>query len=452
MTDRPSLAVVLAAGKGTRMKSDLPKVLHALAGRAMVAHVLSVAHDAGLERTALVVGPDMAPVEEAARAVQADVRSFVQQEQLGTAHAVLAARAALEGFEGDIVILYGDTPLLRPQTVQKLRAQLEAGADVAVLGFEAADPTGYGRLVTAPDGALLAIREDKDASAEERRITFCNSGVFGFRGAGVLTLLDGIGNDNAKGEYYLTDAVEIAHAAGRRVVAVACAEEEVLGVNSRNQLAQAESALQDRFRAQAMEEGATLVAPDTVFFSADTRLGRDVVVEPYVVFGPGVTVEDGATIKSFSHLEEAHVARGATVGPFARLRPGAEIGAGARVGNFVEIKNAALGEGAKVNHLTYIGDASVGEEANVGAGTITCNYDGFGKHRTEIGPGAFIGSNSALVAPVKIGTGAYVGSGSVISRNVPDDTLAVTRGQLRQQEQWPSRMRRRRAAAKGNNA
>ena len=264
MTVRPSLAVVLAAGKGTRMKSHLPKVLHPLAGRALVTHVLTVARDAGLGRTALVIGPDMAPVEQAARARHPDVEAFVQREQLGTAHAVLAARAALQGFEGDIVILYGDTPLLRPETVQRLRERLEAGADVAVLGFEASDPSGYGRLITAPDGALLAIREDKDASPEERRITLCNSGVFGFRGAGVLTLLDGIGNDNAKGEYYLTDAVEIARAAGKSVVAVSCAEEEVQGVNSRSQLAQAEAALQDKFRAKAMEDGATLIAPETV--------------------------------------------------------------------------------------------------------------------------------------------------------------------------------------------
>jgi bifunctional UDP-N-acetylglucosamine pyrophosphorylase/glucosamine-1-phosphate N-acetyltransferase len=290
---------------------------------------------------------------------------------------------------------------------------------------------------------VVAIREDKDASDAEKEITFCNSGVFAFRGGIALSLLDRIGNDNAKGEYYLTDAVEIARQDGLKAVAVACDEEEVLGVNSRDQLARAEAILQQRLREEAMENGATLVAPETVFFARDTKLGRDVTVEPNVIFGPGVTVEDGATIRAFSYLEEAHVSRGATIGPFARLRPGTHIGEGARVGNFVEVKNATLDEGAKVNHLTYIGDATVGAGANVGAGTITCNYDGFAKHRTEIGAGAFIGSNSALVAPVRIGSGAYVGSGSVISKDVPGDALALTRAPLRVSEDWAARMRKR---------
>ncbi|MDH3579338.1 MAG: bifunctional UDP-N-acetylglucosamine diphosphorylase/glucosamine-1-phosphate N-acetyltransferase GlmU [Hyphomicrobiales bacterium] len=450
MTDRPLLAIVLAAGKGTRMKSDRPKVLHALAGAPMVAHVLQTACEAGVNRTALVVAPGMDAVEAAARAIDPDVTGFVQQRQRGTADAVLAARQVLDGFDGDILVLYGDTPLLSPRTLEKTVACLRNGADIAVLGFEARDPTGYGRLLTGDDNALFGIREDKDASSEEKKLTLCNSGVFAFRGPALLGILDKIGNDNAKGEYYLTDAVEIARQDGMTSVAVVCGEEEVLGVNTREQLAEAEAALQDELRKKAMQEGATLTAPETVFFARDTKLGRDVVIEPHVFFGPGVSVEDEVTIRAFSYLEETHIAKGATIGPFARLRPGTKIGAGARVGNFVEMKNATLEEGAKVNHLTYIGDALVGSGANVGAGTITCNYDGFAKHRTEIGAGAFIGSNSALVAPVKIGSGAYVGSGSVISRNVPDNALAVTRGPLDQRENWAQRMRKRRAKTQGN--
>lgn len=452
MTDRPFLAIVLAAGQGTRMKSGRPKVLHALAGEPMVAHVLKTALEAGVNRTALVVAPGMDAVAEIARAVDRDMTCFVQGRQLGTADAVLAARAALEGFDGDVLVLYGDTPLLEPRTLEKTVACLREGADIAVLGFEARDPGGYGRLITGENNALFAIREDKDASAAEKKVTFCNSGVFAFRGPVVLGILEKIGNANAKGEYYLTDAVEIARQDGMTSVAVACRQEEVLGVNSRQQLAQAEAALQDKMRAEAMQGGATLVAPETVFFAHDTKLGRDVVIEPNVFFGPGVIVEDEVTIRAFSYLEETHISKGATIGPFARLRPGTRIGVGARVGNFVEVKNATLEEGAKVNHLTYIGDALVGKGANVGAGTITCNYDGFAKHRTEIGAGSFIGSNSALVAPVKVGAGAYVGSGSVISRNVPDNALAVTRGPLDQRENWAGRMRKRRESNKGNKS
>lgn len=452
MTDRPSLAIVLAAGKGTRMKSGLPKVLHALAGQPMVAHVLETAIKAGLTRTALVVAPGTETVEAAARVADQNIECFVQDKQRGTADAVLAARAALEGFDGDVLVLYGDTPLLSAKTLKRTVQCLGDGADIAVLGFEARDPAGYGRLITDKDNELVAIREDKDANSEEKLITLCNSGVFAFRGLVLLGILEKIGNDNAKGEYYLTDAVEIARQDGLKAVSVACPEEEVLGVNSRQQLAQAEAALQDRMREQAMQDGATLVAPETVFFSRDTKLGRDVVIEPNVFFGPGVSVEDEVTIRAFSYLEEAHVSKGAIIGPFARLRPGTTIGEGARVGNFVEVKNATLEERAKVNHLTYIGDATVGKDANIGAGTITCNYDGFDKHRTEIGAGAFIGSNSALVAPVKIGSGAYVGSGSVISRNIPDNALAVTRGPLDQRENWAARMRKRRERTKGNKA
>lgn len=444
MTKGQSLAILLAAGKGTRMKSAMPKVLHALAGKPMVEHVLGTALAAGFTDRALVVAPGMDRVREAVARIDDAVNTFVQEEQLGTAHAVLSAREALEGYSGNVIVLYGDTPLLRPETLARTMTELDNGADIAVLGFEALDPTGYGRLIRGEGNELLAIREHKDASDEEKQITFCNSGVFAFRGEVALALLDRIGNDNAKGEYYLTDAVEIARGDGLKSVAVACDEEEVLGVNSRAQLAQAEATLQARLRQKAMDGGATLIAPETVFFSEDTQIGRDVLIEPNVVFGLGVSVDDEATIRAFSYLEEAHVARGATIGPYARLRPGTKIGAGARVGNFVEVKNATLEEGAKVNHLTYIGDASVGEGANVGAGTITCNYDGYEKHRTEIGAGAFIGSNSALVAPVKIGSGAYVGSGSVISKDVPADALAVVRGPLRVNEDWAARMRKRR--------
>ncbi|GAB4239628.1 MAG: bifunctional UDP-N-acetylglucosamine diphosphorylase/glucosamine-1-phosphate N-acetyltransferase GlmU [Methyloligellaceae bacterium] len=433
------------------MKSALPKVLHRLAGRTMLAHVLGSAREAGLGKLAIVVAPDMDSVaQEAARQVPG-IDVFVQEDQLGTAHAVLSARPVLEGFKGSLLVLYGDTPLLRAETLSRMKEELAAGADIAVLGFEAADPSGYGRLILDETGTLVAIREDKDASPEEKRIRFCNSGVFGFRGGIALGILEKIGNDNAKGEYYLTDAVEIARRQGLKAVAVTCPEEEVLGVNSRVQQAEAEAVVQQRLRLKAME-GATLIAPETVFFSPDTRLGRDVVIEPNVIFGSGVVVEDGATIRAFCYLEEAHVGKGATVGPYARLRPGTRIGEGARVGNFVEVKNATLGAGAKVNHLSYVGDASVGKEANIGAGTITCNYDGFAKHRTEIGANAFIGSNAALVAPVKIGDGAYVGSGSVISRNVPANALALTRGPFDLRENWAARMRERRSRSSRNKA
>jgi len=434
------------------MNSAMPKVLHAFAGRSMLAHVMETAKQASFDRVALVVSSGMDAVSGEAGKVEPEVETYIQSEQLGTAHAVLAARKALTSFDGDIVVLYGDTPLLRSLTLLQMRDQLHSGADIVVLGFEAGDPTGYGRLITGKGGKLLAVREEREANSEEKAITFCNSGVFAFKGQIALGILDEIGNENAKGEYYLTDAVEIARRDGLTAVAVSCPEEEVLGVNSRIQLAQAEAIVQDRLRAQAMEGGATLIAPETVFLSEDTRLGRDVVVEQNVVFGAGVTVEEGARIRAFSHLEEAHVGKGAIIGPYARLRPGAQIGDNVRIGNFVEVKNANLADGAKVNHLSYVGDATVGKGANVGAGTITCNYDGYAKHRTDIGAGAFIGSNTALVAPVKIGDGAYVGSGSVISRNVPDNALAVTRGPLDQRENWASRMRQRRERNRGNKA
>lgn len=432
------------------MKSDRPKVLHEIAGRPMLAHVMRTVRESGLTDVAVVAAPGMDDVADVALLEDSGAKVFIQHEQLGTAHAVLAAREAIESFSGDVVVLYGDSPLIRPQTLSAILEVLGQGADLAVLGFESGDPTGYGRLITDTSGKLLAVREEKDATPEEERIKLCNSGVFAFRGEILLALLEGIGNDNAKREYYLTDVVELANEDGLETAVVVCDEEEVMGVNSKAQLAEAEAALQARLRSQALENGATLVAPETVFLCEDTTLARDVVVEQNVVFGPGVTVEEGARIRAFSHLEGAHVGKGAVVGPYARLRPGADLGPDVRVGNFVEVKNARMDKGAKANHLTYVGDSHVGAKANLGAGTITCNYDGFEKHHTEIGKEAFIGSNAALVAPVKIGDGAYVGSGSVISKDVPADALAVTRGPLDQREGWAAKVRARREKAKGS--
>jgi bifunctional UDP-N-acetylglucosamine pyrophosphorylase/glucosamine-1-phosphate N-acetyltransferase len=376
---------------------------------------------------------------------------FVQESQSGTADAVLAARPALQEHNGDVIVLYADTPLIEATTLASLRAALDGGAGVAVLGFEAKDPTGYGRLITVNENTLLAIREHKDASPEERKITLCNSGVLAFRLPDLLGVLNRIGNGNAKGEYYLTDAVEIARADGVRAAVVRTPEDEVLGVNSRGQLAIAERIWQDRAREAAMENGATLTAPETVFFSYDTVIGRDVVIEPHVVFGPGVTIADGAEIKAFCHFEGASIGANARIGPYARLRPGATLGRDVHIGNFVEVKNVAVGAGAKANHLSYLGDGSVGAGANIGAGTIFCNYDGFFKHKTEIGEGAFIGSNSSLVAPIKIGDGAYVGSGSVITKDVAPGALAIERSPQEERPQWAAKFRAvmaRRKAAK----
>jgi bifunctional UDP-N-acetylglucosamine pyrophosphorylase/glucosamine-1-phosphate N-acetyltransferase len=450
MSKPSSLALVLAAGQGTRMKSDKPKVLHEVAGQSMLTHVMRSAHDSGLRDAVLVIAPGMDDVKNNARGVYPNVQAFVQEQQLGTAHAVLAAREVLEGISGAVIILYGDTPLIRPQTISRILNALEEGADLAVLGFEARNPTGYGRLITDASGALCAVREHKDANTEECAITLCNSGIYAFHGSILLGLLDKIGTDNANNEYYLTDAVELARQDGLKENIVLCAEEEVMGVNSKVQLAAAEAELQVRLRTQVMEDGVTLIAPETVFLSKDTKLGRDVVVEQNVVFGPGVTVEEGARIRAFSHLEGTHVGKAAIVGPYARLRPGADLGSEVRIGNFVEVKNTRLEEGSKVNHLAYVGDAHVGAKANLGAGTITCNYDGFEKHRTEIGQGAFVGSNTALVAPVKIGDGVYIGSGSVISKDVPADALVVTRGPLEQRDGWAAKVRARRARNQGN--
>lgn len=423
------------------MKSARPKVLHEVAGRAMVAHVIASVQAAGADAVALVVGPGRDDVAAVARKIAPAAEVFVQTERLGTAHAVLAARAALQRGFDDILIAFADTPLILPETFANLRAAIAEGAAVAALGFEAADPHGYGRLLRDPDRGLAAIREHKDATDAERQTTLCNAGLMAMSGAHALALLDAVGNENAQKEYYLPDVVAGARAKGLKAAWRAAPESEVQGVNDRVQLAAAEAVAQRRLREAAMRAGATLVAPETVHFSADTKLGRDVLVEPNVVFGPGVEIADGVTIRAFSHLEGASVETGATIGPFARLRPGARLEAEAHIGNFVEIKASTIGRGAKVNHLAYIGDASVGAKSNIGAGTITCNYDGFGKYRTEIGEGAFVGTNSSLVAPVKIGAGAYIGSGSVITDDVEADALALGRGRQVQKAGWAAEFR-----------
>lgn len=439
---RRCLTIVLAAGEGARMRSARPKALHAVAGRPMIALALQAACEAGAEAIAVVVGPDRDDVAEAARKAAPEAEVFVQRERRGTADAVLAAREAIARGYDDILVTYVDIPLILPATLKALRAGLSEGADVVALGFAPTDPNGYGRLIER-DGRLIAIHEDKDAPDAERSAPLCNAGPLAFRGDQALALLDAVRPENAQHEYYLTDLVEIANARGLTARAIEAEETEVMGVNDRVQLAAAEAVMQTRLRLRVMAEGATLIAPETVFFSWDTKIGRDVVIEPNVFFGPGVAIEDGALIHSFSHFQEAKVAAGAEIGPFARLRPGAEIGEKAKVGNFVEIKKAIVEAGAKVNHLTYIGDARVGAGANIGAGTITCNYDGFGKHKTDIGAGAFIGSHTSLVAPVKVGDGAYIGSGSVITKDVSTDALAVARSRQEERGGWAKAFRER---------
>ncbi len=446
MGGQAGLTVVLAAGEGTRMRSLRPKALHAVGGRSLIAHVLAAAGRKGAE-TAVVIGPGQAAVAAEVKRVAPAAEVYVQTERRGTAHAVLAARQAIARGVDQILILLADTPLITPATLDRLVSALGAGAGVAVLGFRPSDPGGYGRLVIE-GGELVAIREERDATPAERALTLCNAGAMALDGRHALAILDRIDDRNAKREFYLTDAVAIVRAMGLKVVAIETEEDEVRGINTRAQLAEAEAVLQRRLRQQWMEAGVTMVAPETVFLSADTKLAKDVVIEPHVVFGEGVAVEEGALIRSFSHLEGAHVGRGARVGPFARLRPGTELGADVHIGNFVEVKAAVIEAGAKANHLAYIGDARVGEGANVGAGTITCNYDGAAKHRTDIGKGAFIGSNAALVAPVAIGDGAYVGSGSVITRDVPADALAVARGRQVVKEGWAARLRKGKSAGK----
>jgi bifunctional UDP-N-acetylglucosamine pyrophosphorylase/glucosamine-1-phosphate N-acetyltransferase len=440
VTSRPIAIIILAAGQGTRMKSDLHKVLHPIAGRPMLLHLLATAETLSPERKVVVVGAGREQVEKAVAGH--DVAIAVQAEQLGTGHAVAQAREALGGFEGDVLILYGDVPLVRAETMQALLARLNADDAPAcvVLGFRPEEPGAYGRIVA--DGSIIdRMVEYKDASPAERAVTLCNSGLMAVRSADLFTLLDRVGNDNAAGEYYLPDIVMLAAADGRASAVVETDAHEVAGVNSRAELAALEAEWQARRRLEAMRDGVTLVAPETVFFAHDTRIERDVTVEPNVVFGPGVVVEQGAVIHAFCHLEGALVRSGANIGPYARLRPAADIGEGARVGNFVEVKKATLAKGAKANHLSYIGDATVGEGANIGAGTITCNYDGFGKYQTIIGAGAFIGSNSALVAPVIIGAGAIVGAGSTVTTDVSPDALVLVRPAQEEKPGWAARFR-----------
>lgn len=438
--------VILAAGKGTRMKSRRAKVLHAIAGQPMLHHVLTTARGLGPERLVLVLGPDMEDVGAALPEGASDAEIVIQAERLGSGHAVLMAKAALKDFSGDVLVLYGDVPLITDGSLRALLASLGAGAALAVLAFEPEDCAAYGRLVVGPDGKLERIVERLDADAATAEIGLCNSGIMAVGGGHLFALLEALGNDNAKGEYYLTDIVAGARAGGLECVHAMASEEEVMGINNRVQLAAAEAAMQGRLRRAAMENGATLIDPATTWLSPDTVLGEDVTVGPNTVFGPGVRVADGAEIKAFCHLEGAEVGAGAIIGPYARLRPGAKIGEGARVGNFVEVKKARIEKGAKINHLSYIGDARVGAGANIGAGTITCNYDGFAKSLSDIGAGAFIGSNSALVAPVVIGDGAVVAAGSVITRDVTADAIAVARGE---QSERPGAAARRREKKSG---
>jgi bifunctional UDP-N-acetylglucosamine pyrophosphorylase/glucosamine-1-phosphate N-acetyltransferase len=445
----PLAVVILAAGQGTRMRSDLHKVLHPLAGRPMLMHLLDTVDAVDAERRVVVVGKGREQLEGALAGHQLTLA--VQEEQKGTAHAVAQAAEALAGFDGTVLVLYGDTPCIEAATLSAMRQRLEAEdrPGVVVLASSPADPAAYGRVILGEGDTIDRMVEYKDASPEERAVRLCNSGMMAVAATDLFRWLAKVGNNNAAGEYYLPDIVMVAAAEGRRSVAIECAPWQTAGINSRSELALVERDWQRRRRARAMAEGATLIDPDTVWFSADTIVGRDVLVEPSVFFGPGVTVADGAIIRAFSHLEGASIGSRAEVGPYARLRPGAELGERAKVGNFVEIKKARLGAKAKANHLSYIGDADVGDGANIGAGTITCNYDGFFKYRTRIGEGAFIGSNSSLVAPVSIGPGAIVGAGSVVTRDVEGDALGVTRAEQKQLVGWAARFRERQSAKKG---
>ncbi len=443
---------ILAAGKGTRMRSDLPKVLHEVAGLSMLGHALRSGDGCSPSRVVVVTGHQSERVADAARHLAPEAICVEQSPQLGTGHAVQMAAPALADFGGDVFVLFGDTPLIRAGTLDAMLAARRAGADVIVLGFDAAVPGGYGRLILDASGGLDRIVEAKEANAEELAVTLCNSGVMCVPGPILFRLLDKVTNDNAKGEYYLTDIVALARTEGLACAVVRCDEEETLGVNSRVDLAAAEAAWQARARIEAMERGVTMTAPDTVFLAHDTRIGQDATVEPHVVFGPGVTVEGGAIIRAFSHLEGCTVAKAAIIGPYARLRPGAHIGEEARIGNFVEIKATHFGKGAKANHLTYVGDAEIGAGTNIGAGTITCNYDGVLKHRTVIGERVFIGSNSALVAPVEIGEGAMVGAGSVISRDVEPDALGITRALQENRPSFAAKLREKLLETKARRA
>jgi bifunctional UDP-N-acetylglucosamine pyrophosphorylase/glucosamine-1-phosphate N-acetyltransferase len=441
--------IVLAAGKGTRMKSALPKVLHRAAGRSLLGHVLHVAKDLAAARVVVIAGPEMPEIETEARAIIPDAVTAIQAERRGTGHAVSMAATALAGFSGRVLVLYGDVPMLRAETARRLA---DNPAAMAVLGFRPDDPTGYGRLIQDRAGAVVAIREQLDATPEERRINLCNSGIIAIDAELLWRLIPRLKDDNAKRELYLTDLVGLTVAEGLAVGLEECPALEVAGVNDRAQLAAIEAELQKHYRHTHMANGATLTAPETVFFSADTVVGQDVVIGPNVVFGTGVTIADDVEIHAFSHIEGAAIAAGARIGPYARLRPGAEIGANAHIGNFVEIKKSKIGAGAKANHLSYIGDATVGAKSNIGAGTITCNYDGYDKHRTEIGAGVFIGSNTALVAPVTVGDGANIAAGSVITKNVPAHALAIARAPESVREGWAAKYREIKKARKAAKA
>jgi bifunctional UDP-N-acetylglucosamine pyrophosphorylase/glucosamine-1-phosphate N-acetyltransferase len=444
----PLAIIVLAAGKGTRMRSDIPKVLHRAAGRSLLGHVLSAAAAVNPQRAIVVTGADMPEVGREAARFMSNATLALQEKRQGTAHAVSMADKGLEGFKGTVLVLYGDVPLIRSETIASLAKAVTRETPLAVLGFHAANPTGYGRLIRDSNGRLVAIREELDTSVEERRIDLCNSGFLAVDSTLLWRLLPKIKNENAKHEYYLTDLVELARRDGHEIALAECSETEVHGVNTRAQLAQIEALLQQDYRRKAMEGGATLIAPETVFLSADTKIGKDVVIEPNVVIGPQVAIGDDVAILGFSHIEGATIADGARIGPYARLRPGAEIGPDAHIGNFVEVKKAKIGAGAKANHLSYIGDASVGAKTNIGAGTITCNYDGYEKHLTDIGADVFVGSNSALVAPVKVGDGANIAAGSVITKDVPADALAVARGRQETKSGWARAYRSKKKAKK----
>ena len=442
--------IILAAGKGTRMQSDLPKVLHKIAGAPLLVHAMKAGASLEPEKTVIVAGHGAELVEAAALDWSDDVDVVLQTEQLGTAHAVLQAREALAGFEDDAIVLYGDTPFIQPETLDAMLAA-RTEHDVVVLGFEAADPGRYGRLVMDGD-ALNAIVEFKDATDEQRAIKLCNSGVISAKADVLFDLIDSVSNENASGEYYLTDIIGIARSKGLSATVVRCDESETMGINSRPELAVAEVAFQARARADALENGVTMHAPDTVYFSHDTYIGADTVIEPNVVFAVGVTVENNATIRAFSHLEGCHVSRESIVGPYARLRPGTELSEGVKIGNFVEIKNATIDAGAKVNHLSYIGDAQIGEKSNVGAGTITCNYDGVFKHRTTIGKNVFVGSNTMLVAPVTLGDDSMTATGTIVTKNVPDGDLAVGRARQENKTGFARRMFEKLKSKKANAA
>jgi bifunctional UDP-N-acetylglucosamine pyrophosphorylase/glucosamine-1-phosphate N-acetyltransferase len=445
MTD--FLTIVLAAGDGTRMRSDKPKVLHEVGHLPIVSHVVRAARGGGATQIAVVTAPGQDAVRKAVAGIAPEAAFFEQAERRGTGHAARMARPLFEQAEGYVAVVYGDHPLLRAENFRLMIERMETGLDGAILGFEPDDPTGYGRFITDGD-RLLAIREHKDASEQERRIGLCNACILAFRAPVFRDLIDKLSTNNAQGEFYATDLVELANEAGHKIGYGVAPERDVMGVNDRKQLARAEALFQDVRRDDFMAAGVTMKDPSTVYVSYDTEIARDVTIEPNVYFGPGVTVESGAVIHAFSHIEGAHIGPGVSVGPFARLRPGAELARNAKVGNFVEIKNAEIGEGAKVNHLTYVGDAEVGARSNLGAGTVTCNYDGINKHHTKIGADVFVGTHSSLVAPVTVGDGAYIATGSVITHDVPADALAIARGRQENKDGYAPRIRARAEAFK----